>query len=66
MFLNLKRFRFEYALRQPNATLFNKMLTERLENEEYTAAFKTKGPRDCVESLFCSIVKNLQSLLFCY
>ncbi|CAN5395692.1 hypothetical protein BH18THE2_BH18THE2_32220 [soil metagenome] len=33
---------FEYALRQPNATLFNKMLTECLENEEYTAAFKSK------------------------
>ena len=26
---------FDYALRQPNATLFNKMLTECLENEEY-------------------------------
>jgi hypothetical protein len=26
---------FEYALRKPNATLFNKMLTECLENEEY-------------------------------
>ena len=33
---------FEYALRQPNATLFNKMLTECLENEEYATAFKTK------------------------
>jgi hypothetical protein len=38
--------RFEYALRQPNATLFNKMLTECLENQEYAAAFKTKGPQD--------------------
>ena len=28
---------FEYALRQPNATLFNKMLTECLESEEYAA-----------------------------
>ena len=28
---------FEYALRQPNATLFDKMLTECLENEEYAA-----------------------------
>ena len=28
---------FEYALRQPNATLFNRMLTECLENEEYAA-----------------------------
>jgi hypothetical protein len=37
---------FEYALRQPNATLFNKMLTECLENEEYAAAIKSKGPQD--------------------
>ena len=36
---------FEYALRQPNATLFNKMLTECLENEEYAAAFKPKDHR---------------------
>ena len=28
---------FEYALRQPNATLFNKMLTECLKSEEYAA-----------------------------
>jgi hypothetical protein len=33
---------FEYALRQPNATLFNNMLTECLENEEYAVAIKTK------------------------
>lgn len=33
---------FEYALRQPNATLFKRMLTECLESEEYAAAFKTK------------------------
>jgi hypothetical protein len=37
---------FEYALRQPNVNLFNKMLKECLESEEYAAAFKTKGPRD--------------------
>jgi hypothetical protein len=37
---------FEYALRKPNATLFNKMLTECLENEEYAAAIKSKGPQD--------------------
>jgi hypothetical protein len=36
---------FEYALRKPNATLFNKMLTECLENEEYAAAFNTKDHR---------------------
>ena len=27
---------FEYALRKPNATLFNKMLRDCLENEEST------------------------------
>ncbi len=35
---------FEYALREPNAIFFNKMLKECLENEEYASAFKTKGP----------------------
>ena len=29
---------FEYALRQPNAILFNKMLTECLEAEEYATS----------------------------
>jgi hypothetical protein len=33
---------FEYALRQPNAALFIKMLKECLESEEYAAAFKTR------------------------
>ena len=47
---------FEYALRQPNATLFNKMLTECLANEEYAAAFKTKGPQDSAESLFMVLI----------
>ena len=47
---------FEYALRQPNATLFNRMLTECLENEEYAAAFKTKGSRDSAESLFMALI----------
>jgi hypothetical protein len=40
---------FEYALRKPNATLFNKMLKECLENEEYASAFKTKGPQYSTE-----------------
>jgi hypothetical protein len=43
---------FEYALRKPNATLFNKMLTEYLENEEYASAFKTKGSQYSAESFF--------------
>ena len=51
---------FEYALRQPNATLFNKMLTECLENEEYVAAFKTKGPQDSAGSLFIALIFQQQ------
>jgi hypothetical protein len=54
---------FEYALRQPNATLFNKMLTECLENEEYAAAFKTKGPQDSVESLFMALIFQQQKMI---
>jgi hypothetical protein len=54
---------FEYALRQPNATLFNKMLTECLENEEYAAAFKTKGPRDSAESLFMALILQQQKMI---
>jgi hypothetical protein len=41
---------FEYALRKPNASLFNKMLKECLENEEYASAFKTKRT-----TVFCRI-----------
>ena len=54
---------FEYALRQPNATLFNKMLTECLENEEYAAAYKTKGPRDSAESLFIALIFQQQKMI---
>ena len=54
---------FEYALRQPNVTLFNKMLSECLENEEYAAAFKTKGPQDSVETLFMALIFQQQKMI---
>jgi hypothetical protein len=54
---------FEYALRQPNAILFNKMLTECLENEEYAAAFKTKGPQNSAESLFMALIFQQQKMI---
>lgn len=54
---------FEYALRQPNATLFNKMLTECLGNEEYAAAFKTKGQQDFAESLFMVLIFQQQKMI---
>jgi hypothetical protein len=54
---------FEYALRQPNASLFNKMLTECLENEEYAAAFKTKGSQDSAESLLITLMFQQQKMI---
>jgi hypothetical protein len=54
---------FEYSLREPNATLFNKMLTECLGNEEYAAAFKSKGPQDSVESLFMALIFQQQKMI---
>ena len=47
---------FEYALREPNATLFNKMLKECLEDEEYASASKTKGPQYSAEPLFMALI----------
>ena len=54
---------FEYALRKPNATLFNKMLKECLENEEYVSAFKTKGPQYSAESLFVALIFQRQKMI---
>jgi hypothetical protein len=54
---------FEYALRKPNATLFNKMLTECLENEEYASAFKTKGSEYSTESLFMALIFQQQKMI---
>jgi hypothetical protein len=54
---------FEYALREPNATFFNKMLTECLENEEYTSAFKTKGSQYSAESLFMALIFQQQKMI---
>jgi hypothetical protein len=54
---------FEYALRQPNATLFNKMLMECLENEEYAAAFRSKGPQDSEESLLIALIFQQQKMI---
>ena len=54
---------FEYALREPNATLFNKMLSECLENEEYASAFKTKGPQYSTESLFMALIFQQQKMI---
>ena len=54
---------FEYALRKPNTILFNKMLSECLENEEYASAFKTKGPQYSTESLFMALIFQQQKMI---
>jgi hypothetical protein len=54
---------FEYVLRNPNASLFNKMLKECLENEEYSEAFKTKGPQNSAESLFMALIFQQQKMI---
>jgi hypothetical protein len=54
---------FEYALRNPNASLFNQMLKECLENEEYEEAFKTKGQQYSAESLFVALIFQQQKAI---
>jgi hypothetical protein len=54
---------FEYALRNPNASLFNQMLKECLENEEYEEAFKTKGQQYSAESLFMALIFEQQKMI---
>jgi hypothetical protein len=54
---------FEYALRNPNASLFNQMLRECLENKEYAEAFKTKGSQFSTESLFMSLIFQQQKMI---
>lgn len=55
---------FEYALRQPNTSLFNKMLSEYLENkEEYVSAFKSRGSQHSTESLFIALIFQQQKMI---
>jgi hypothetical protein len=54
---------FGYALRNPNASLFNQMLKECLENEEYEEAFKTKGQQYSAKSLFMALIFQQQKMI---
>ena len=51
------------ALRKPNASLFNKMLAECLQSEEYSEAFRTKGPQFSAESLFLALIFQQQKTI---
>lgn len=54
---------FEYALRQPNASLFNKMLSEYLENKESVPAFKSRESQRSAESLFIALIFQQQKMI---
>jgi hypothetical protein len=48
--------KFEYALREEDRLLFNKMLNECQQKEEYAKAFKAKGAYNSTESLFMTLI----------
>jgi hypothetical protein len=51
---------FEYALRQENRMLFNKMLSECKENEDYIRATASKDEFFSAESLFMVLILQQQ------
>jgi hypothetical protein len=54
---------FEYALRKPNSSLFNQMLKECQDNEEYAEGFKTKGSQFSAEFLFMALIFQQQKTI---
>jgi G3E family GTPase len=53
---------FEYALREEDRILFNKMLSE-CKKEEFSKAFKTKGEYNSAESLFIALIFQQQKMI---
>lgn len=54
---------FEYALREENRILFNKMLTEPQENQDYVRAANSKGEPFAAESLFMALILQQQKMI---
>jgi hypothetical protein len=55
---------FEYALREENRLLFNKMLTECQDNEEeYSKAAAARGEPYSAESLFVPLIFQQQKMI---
>ena len=54
--------KFEYALREDDRLLFNKMLNE-CKKEEYAKAFDAKGEYNSAESLFMSLIFQQQKMI---
>jgi hypothetical protein len=55
--------RFEYALREENRLLFNKMLSECKENEDYVKAANSKDEYYSAESLFMALILQQQKTI---
>jgi len=55
--------KFEYALREEDRILFNKMLNECQQKEEYAKAFKAKGEYHAAESLFMALIFQQQKMI---
>src|SRR5438874_11014919 len=54
---------FEYALREENRLLFNKMLSECHENGDYVRAANSKGGLFAAESLFMVLILQQQQMI---
>ena len=54
---------FEYALREENGILFNKMLSECVENIDYVRAASSKGDSFAAESLFMALILEQQKMI---
>jgi hypothetical protein len=54
---------FEYALREENRLLFNKMLSECGENKDYVRAASSKGQSFAAESLFLALILQQQKMI---
>jgi hypothetical protein len=54
---------FEYALREENRILFNKMLSECGENNDYVTATTFKGESFSAESLFMALIFQQQKMI---
>jgi len=55
--------KFEYALREEDRSLFNKMLNECQKEEEYSKAFDAKGEYHSSESLFMALIFEQQIMI---
>ena len=54
---------FEYALREENRILFNKMLSECGENKDYVRVAISKGEPFAAESLFMALILQQQKMI---